>query len=142
METLRFEIGDSLEVPAATEILNGLVGFNEAQGFTANRRDLIISVKLGDKVVGGLKAQTHWGWLYVSQLWVAESHRAQGLGSKLLKSAEAEAIERQCRHSYLDTFSFQALGFYQKNGYQVFGELADFPKGKCRYFLKKDLPID
>lgn len=33
--------------------------------------------------------------------------------------------------------SFQALPFYQKQGYSVFGELPDMPPGHVSYFLKK-----
>jgi hypothetical protein len=42
-------------------------------------------------------------------------------------------------HAYLDTFSFQAPDFYKKLGYEVFGELQDFPHGHQRYFMKKRL---
>ncbi|GET35341.1 putative N-acetylmannosamine-6-phosphate epimerase superfamily protein [Microseira wollei NIES-4236] len=48
--------------------------------------------------------------------------------------AESEAKKRGCHHCYLDKFSFQALGFYQKLGYQIFGILQDFPPGHQRYF--------
>lgn len=46
---------------------------------------------------------------------------------------------RNARHAYLDTFSFQAPGFYQRAGYRVFGELPDFPAGHRRYFMTKEL---
>jgi ribosomal protein S18 acetylase RimI-like enzyme len=63
----------------------------------------------------------------------------KGLGSKLLQTAEAEAIRRGCKHAHLDTLDFQAPGFYLKKGYQVFGELQDLPPGHRRIFLRKDL---
>jgi hypothetical protein len=44
-----------------------------------------------------------------------------------------------CRKSWLDTFSFQAPGFYEKNGYVVFGELSEYSPGHKRYFLRKRL---
>jgi ribosomal protein S18 acetylase RimI-like enzyme len=63
----------------------------------------------------------------------------QGYGKRLLLATEQEGFKRGCRYSQLDTFSFQALGFYEKLGYRVFGELDDVA-GKHRwYFLKKDL---
>jgi hypothetical protein len=52
---------------------------------------------------------------------------------------EEEATRRGCKYAYLDTLSFQARGFYEKHGYTVFGELAHFPPGHRKYFLKKDL---
>ncbi len=53
--------------------------------------------------------------------------------------AELEARQRGARCAYLDTFSFQAPDFYKKQGYEVFGELRDFPEGHRRYFLRKQL---
>lgn len=49
------------------------------------------------------------------------------------------AVEKGCRFIYLDTFSFQAPGFYKKNGYEIFGMLEDHPKGFNQYFLHKKL---
>lgn len=53
--------------------------------------------------------------------------------------AEDEARKRGAKHAYLDTFSFQALDFYRKYGYEIFGELQDFPVGHQRYYLVKQL---
>ena len=50
-----------------------------------------------------------------------------------------EPLRRGCRHAHLDTFTFQALGFYEKHGYSVWGALDDLPPGFTRYFLRKDL---
>jgi hypothetical protein len=36
-------------------------------------------------------------------------------------------------------FAVQAPGFYERHGYQVFGELDNFPTGHQRYFLTKTL---
>ncbi|MBD2363924.1 GNAT family N-acetyltransferase [Anabaena minutissima FACHB-250] len=91
------------------------------------------------EIVGGLIGKTHWGWLCVSHLWVAEALRGQGYGQQLLLEAEKAAKQRCCSHAYLDTFSFQALGFYQRLGYQIFGVLKDYPPGHERYFLQKQI---
>lgn len=93
----------------------------------------------GDQIFGGLIGETHWGWLFVSHLWVAEALRGQGYGTQLMLKAEGEAKQRGCGHVYLDTFSFQALGFYQGLGYQIFGTLEDYPPGHQRYFLQKEI---
>jgi ribosomal protein S18 acetylase RimI-like enzyme len=68
------------------------------------------------------------------------AHRGGGWGRALLERAEEEAIARGLQGVWLDTFSFQAPGFYQKLGYEVFGTLADYPPGHTRYFLRKTLP--
>jgi ribosomal protein S18 acetylase RimI-like enzyme len=75
----------------------------------------------------------------VSLLWVSEGLRGGGHGSRLLQSIERVAAERGCANAYLDTFSFQAPGFYRRHGYVVFGELEDFPEGHKRIFLRKRL---
>jgi GNAT superfamily N-acetyltransferase len=90
-------------------------------------------------LAGGLLGYVCWGWLYVEILWLAEAVRGQDYGSRLLDLAEQEAARRGCRHANLDTMSFQALPFYIKRGYTVWGQLDDFPVGHSRIFLKKDL---
>jgi ribosomal protein S18 acetylase RimI-like enzyme len=89
--------------------------------------------------VGGVVGATVWGWLHIREFWVAESRRGVGWGSRLLERAELEAVRRRCHHAYLDTFDFQALGFYRRHGYTVFGSLRDFPRGHVRYFVQKQL---
>jgi GNAT superfamily N-acetyltransferase len=90
-------------------------------------------------IVGGLLGETYWGWLHVAILWIDDSLRGQGYGSRLLAMAEAEARRRGCHGAHLDTLSFQALPFYQKYGYTVFGQIDDLPVGHTRYFLSKRL---
>jgi hypothetical protein len=43
--------------------------------------------------------------------------------------AEELAIQNGCDHIHLDTFDFQARGFYKKNGFHVFGVIEDYPIG-------------
>jgi GNAT superfamily N-acetyltransferase len=74
---------------------------------------------------------------YVELLFVPESLRRGGLGRRLMRDAEEEAIRRGCRGAWLDTFSFQARGFYERLGYAAFGLIEDYPPGHSRIFLKK-----
>ena len=90
-------------------------------------------------MIGGILGGTYWGWMYVDILWVHESHRKQGIGSKLLQAAETEAIRRGCHHVHLDTMSWHAPEFYKKHGYEVIGILHDIPKGNQKYLLMKAL---
>lgn len=89
------------------------------------------------KLIGGLVGGTYWGWLQVFELWVDKSYRDQGLGTELLHKAEVIAKKRGCRYIQLDTFSFQAPGFYKKLGFKEFGVLKPFPKGHARHYLYK-----
>ena len=115
-----------------------LIAFNNEHAEPEQYQRLVLFVRDdSEKIVGGLLGYTHWRWLFVENLWVAESLRGSGLGRQLMQRAELEARLRGCQHAYLDTFSFQALGFYQKLGYELFGQLDDYPPGHVKYFLQK-----
>jgi GNAT superfamily N-acetyltransferase len=92
-----------------------------------------------DEVIGGLWAHFVYGWLHVELLFVPEEMRGSGIGSLLMHRAEAVASERGCIGVWLDSFSFQAPGFYEKLGYEKFGTLDDFPRGEANHFLRKRL---
>jgi len=94
----------------------------------------------GDEVVGGLLAGIWGGVLFVRILWVSEALRGQGFGRRLMEMAERRAVERGCRHVFLDTFDFQAPGFYEKLGYQTYAKADGWPVGHAHHFLRKDLP--
>jgi len=91
------------------------------------------------EIAGGLIGETHWGWFYINLLFVKDELRGRGYGHRLLILAEDEVRKRGAKNVYLDTFSFQAPDFYKQHGYQIFGELKDFPAGHQRYFLTKQL---
>jgi GNAT superfamily N-acetyltransferase len=90
-------------------------------------------------VIGGIIGYLFGGWLYVSLLWVEETQRNKGYGSKLLKMAEDEATKLGCKYAHLDTYSFEARPFYEKHGYVLFATLDNYPEGYSKYFLKKKL---
>jgi len=121
-------------------VVKGLEAYNLHYAPPDGVRPLNIFLRTGEqKVVGGLIGVTYWGWLYVDRFWLDEGLRQRGYGTQIMAAAEAEALRRGCRHAHLDTLSFQALGFYQRQGYTVWGMLEDLPPGHRRYFLKKDL---
>jgi ribosomal protein S18 acetylase RimI-like enzyme len=91
------------------------------------------------EIVGGVIAETYWNWLYIDLLWVKNELRGLGYGHQLLTMTEEEARQRGAKNAYLDTFSFQAPEFYAQHGYQVFGELPNFPPDHRRLFLTKQL---
>jgi GNAT superfamily N-acetyltransferase len=119
---------------------DGLGAYNDRFAPPSGFRRLAVFLRDEDGgLQGGLLGVTYWGWLYVETLWVAEEVRGQGWGTKLLAEGEAAALRRGCRRVHLDTMDFQALPFYQKLGYTVWGTLDDFIEGHARYFLKKEL---
>jgi len=87
--------------------------------------------------VGGLWGRTGYDWLFVELLAVPEAYRGGRFGTALMQEAERVARERKCIGIWLDTYDFQARGFYEKLGFAVFGTLEDHPVGHCRFFLRK-----
>lgn len=101
-----------------------------------------VSVYLRDDdghVVGGLIARLAWGWLYVDRFWVHAAHRHRGHGAALLAAAEAYAIARGHLDAHLDTFGDEALPFYARQGYEVWGTLEGLPPGGRKHHLRKRL---
>ncbi|MBN8920156.1 MAG: GNAT family N-acetyltransferase, partial [Rhizobiales bacterium] len=66
------------------------------------------------RTVGGLWGRTAFDWLAIELLVVPEPLRGQDIGTALMQRAEAAARERGCVGVRLDTYSFQAPGFYEK----------------------------
>ncbi len=89
------------------------------------------------QITGGLWADTYWDWMFVAMLIVPEPLQRRGVGSDLLAQAETEAAQRGCIGAWLDTFSFQARPFYERRGYTVLGEIADYPAPHSRFFMSK-----
>jgi ribosomal protein S18 acetylase RimI-like enzyme len=136
---MRIELTDSPDERDEAFVIAQTRAYNAA--FTEEDvRSLCVFIRDDEeRVIGGVTATTYWEYLEIQFLWVHEDHRDRGLGSELMVAAEAEAGRRGCKHAFLDTLSFQALGFYRKPGYSEFGRLSGFSGRHERYFLRKTL---
>lgn len=125
------------------ELLDGLRAYNTP--FITNREWGSLGIFCRDadeKMTGGLIGSRKGEWLCISYLWVSETMRGSGLGTELMRTAENEALKLGCLNAMVDTFSFQALPFYQKQGYDLKMTLDDFPeKGIQRHYLTKALDV-
>jgi GNAT superfamily N-acetyltransferase len=120
-------------------VLDSLIAFNDRKAGESGYRPLALAIEdERGQMIGGLSGATAFGWLFVELLFVPESLRGQGVGTELLRRAEAEAVTRGCHSVWLDTFEFQARGFYERLGYTCFGELKNYPTGP-RFFMSKRL---
>jgi ribosomal protein S18 acetylase RimI-like enzyme len=114
--------------------------FSRSRGFIWQPQPLALALRDDSgRIAGGLIGSLQWGWLRIDILSVAAELRGAGWGRRLVEEAERLAVASGCRHAWVDTFSFQSPGFYQRLGYRVFGELPDYPPGQTRYFLAKRL---
>ncbi|EZP52514.1 MULTISPECIES: GNAT family N-acetyltransferase [Sphingomonas] len=119
-------------------ILAPLVAFNDAAVGPTERHPVAIVLRdEAGAIVGGLWGMASYRWLFVQYLVVPSTMRGQGLGRQLMAAAEAEARRLDCVGLWLDTFSFQARGFYEKLGYRCFGQIDDYPPDEARFFLSK-----
>lgn len=139
-DDLTLSLADRLDPAEVALIHDGLRRFNEVHSGPYDRKDLLITARTPDgALAGGLTGLTNWQWLYVDYLWVAEGARGTGLGSRLMRAAEDEAVRRGCRWSRLYTYDFQAPGFYAKHGYEQWGVLEDYPPGHRQIWFRKAL---
>lgn len=106
-----FSVSEDHDGPTATVITKNLVAANNIAGAAEDWRALVIGLHDDDaNFIGGVSGYTHWSWLFVERLWVAESQRAKGVGRSLMERAETEARSRGRIAAWVDTFNFQAGG--------------------------------
>jgi ribosomal protein S18 acetylase RimI-like enzyme len=128
---------------ALHEIDKGLTEYNHSQAPDPDAGPLLLVMRNeAEEIIGGVRGRTAYGWLRIDILWVAAPSRGQGYGTMLLSAAERAAGRRNCHSVHLDTHEFQAPNFYRAHGYEVFGELEDYPTGQRHYYFKKRIAID
>ena len=121
-------------------VRNELIAYNIATAAIDTSRDLAILLHDTHGELRGGIVGTIWGQcLEITYLWVHPSLRGKGYGRRLLQTLEQEARAQQCHAAILDTYSFQAPGFYQRLGYEVFGVIDGYPRGYQKVFFKKRL---
>ena len=118
---------ESREVSSVVVIGGGPIGILVA----------MVARDAGGQLLGGLLGQIRVHWLHVDFLVAAPGHRRAGLGSALMAQAEKLARAQQCVGIWLDTFAFQAPGFYERLGFTRCGSIARFYNGHDRHFYEK-----
>ncbi|WP_330475172.1 GNAT family N-acetyltransferase [Terrabacter sp. C0L_2] len=87
-------------------------------GTPAARELTVRVVDEADELAAGVSGWT-WGVAAgIGMTWVREDARGSGLGERLLADFETEARARGCTHVFVTSFTFQAPGFYEKQGYR------------------------
>jgi GNAT superfamily N-acetyltransferase len=132
---MTFEITSTPNPDDVAALIDGLVTFNDTAAERQNRLPLAVFAKEDGRIIGGAYGASQWRWLFINFLWVDSHHRKTGLGRQLIHKIETAAKHRGCIGSHLDTFSFQALGFYQRLGYTLYGTIRDYPPGHSRHYL-------
>ncbi len=134
----------TIDNPSADDfaaIAGPLDAFNTSRAGPDGHATLAILIKNSARqaVIGGLWGESFYDWMFVKLFFIPETLRGSGMGSRIMAEAERIALARGCTGIWLDTFEFQARGFYERLGFEVFGTLGDHPRGMNRYFLQKRL---
>ena len=118
-----------------------LLAFNQliADGAEGDPFALVLTGESDDAIAGGLWALALWGSFYIGLVVVPADARRQGLGRELMRRAEEEARVLGCRQMWLDTYAFQARPFYERFGFEVFGQIDGPTPIFPRYFMQKQL---
>ncbi len=124
----------------ADVIRNGIEAYSEA--YEPQYENVGFSKKLADKdgrFVAGVIADVDKGaYGFVEALFVEAPRRRQGLGTFLLKEAEAFTKENGASLVLTNAGDWN-VDFFKKNGYLLRGELKDVPKGHDCYELYKTI---
>ena len=89
--------------------------------------------------VGGFRGEIYFHWLFVNVLFVEERERGKGVGARLLSEGEARAKANGALRSRLDTFEWQAPGFYLKHGYRELLKIPNYYQYYSLSLMVKDL---
>jgi GNAT superfamily N-acetyltransferase len=114
----------------------------QATGHDGERQLAIFVRDAAGEVTAGIYGWTWGGCAELQHLWVDESHRGQGLASRLLDAAEAEAARRGCGQIVLFTHAANAGGSgdrYTRRGYELVGRVDDYPAGDAALWFRKPL---
>jgi ribosomal protein S18 acetylase RimI-like enzyme len=134
MEEMTWAVHDDVPPQLGRIVDEGLGQSNEAAAPMRDFARLSCFASVAGAVVGGAVGRLWGECCELQQLWVDPRHRRQGLGSRLVRQFEQRGAARGCHTFYLDTFSFQALGFYRSLGYRPKLEITGFPD-RIRKFI-------
>jgi GNAT superfamily N-acetyltransferase len=129
---------DEVDEAGIEELRNAVIAFNiSATGYSDGASLGCLLRDEHGQLVAGLDGFTWGGYGMIEWLWVRDDHRHAGLGARLVRAAEEEAVARGCVVMRVNTHTFQAPGFYARLGYAQVGAADDAPVGHGEVFLAK-----
>lgn len=138
MDTIEYTI-DQNPKPEDDKILReGIVKFNK-EVIKEKATHFSIFAKENTKIVGGALVWEHSDALYIDVLWLDDSYRKKGIGTKIISMIDTVAIDKGISKIFVDTYAFQAQKFYQKHGFNFIGTIPGYLLGCDRVFMRKDI---
>ena len=128
----------------AAALSQGIIAFNkehvpDLEAVEDEVKFFVLSKDDEGELQGGLRASCYWNTLHIELLWLDETARGTGVGAELMSRAEAFAVSHNCEKALVETTSWQAKPFYEKQGYTLVATLPDRPKGHASHYLTKSL---
>ena len=128
----------------AKALSDGIVNFNRTTipDLEPNEKEVrfhVVATNDDIELAGGLRGTCYWNTLHIELLWLPEAARGSGVGGQIMAAAEEFAMEHGCELALVETTSWQARPFYEKNGYELMATLEGRPKGYASHYLRKSL---
>jgi GNAT superfamily N-acetyltransferase len=119
----------------------GLADYNTLKAGYRDWRPLAALLRDPDtgETLGGMIGRTSYGLLFIDLVYLPQALRGQDIGARLLRMMEDEGARRGCQSGFLFTITYQAPGFYERNGWTEFGRIACDPTGTAPVFMTKTL---
>ncbi|MFA6303231.1 MAG: GNAT family N-acetyltransferase [Legionella sp.] len=104
----------------------------------ATQFSVLVKTDVGD-IIGGATIWEHSDALYIDILWIDDIYRHKKIGTQLISKLFEQALIKNIRKIFVDTYDFQASEFYIKQGFRVIGRLENYLLGHDRIYFRKDL---
>lgn len=102
-------------------------------------RDYAFFLMQADKIMGGICGCMYYGCLYIDELWIDVSFRAQGYGTQLVNNAVQLARDQQCLFCTVNTMDWEAKDFYLQLGFEIEFIRRGYLHNSVKYMLRKNL---
>lgn len=136
--TISYEYSDTPKNSEDDAIRHGVRAFNQMiLKETASHFSLF--AKEAETIIAGALIWQQGDTLYIDTLWCSEPYRRQGIGSTLMVMLLDIALTKTVTQIFVDTYDFQAQGFYQTHGFECISIVPRYLLGHDRIFLKKSL---
>ncbi len=94
-----------------------------------------------DLFIGACAVQKFWGALHIKYLFIEDKFRGKKVGTQLMEKAFEFAKQEKCPFAFVETMSFQGIGFYQKLGFVLEFTRKGYAHGTSFHYLRKDFSV-
>ncbi|MEM6677473.1 MAG: GNAT family N-acetyltransferase [Pseudomonadota bacterium] len=104
-----------------------------------DNRYVSFEAKEDGAMIGGIHAYVLYGWCFIKLLAIEPGHRGKGLGETLMQQLEERMRAEGVIGLWVDTYEYQAPGFYERLGFTRYGTLEAAEPICNRHYLYKRL---